>query len=905
MSSDGHHSAHLKAEAAEKARKLQAKAAGKADKLTGSQAEERQHSPELDKKTKEETDSPDAVWLHGTLKVHIIGARGLPRHRMMLSFRKNLGGCMNSCLGGTEKTVCGVRPARAYATVDLGPARRARTRIIKTTTHPQWDERFSILVADKVRGVGFTIKDANIFSSPAIGQARLPVAEIAPGKVFEGWLELVDDQGKTVQKGDVLRTPAKTGIHVKVEYIPVEKDPDWGHGLGQGELMGSVPATYFPLRKGCRLTLYNDAHQDPDWQPQIQLDNGKLYKAGGAWDDLYQAILNAKHVIYITGWSLFDKIHLRRDANEKPQDGRWTSLGEMLKQKAAEGVRVCIMIWDDKTSLNAPFLKTDGLMMVHDEDTKDFFADSKVHVRLVPRNAGGKDDSWVYYLQKGSMFTHHQKSVVMDAAPVEGVGQGSLRLIAFIGGLDLCDGRYDDRKHWLFRTLHNEHHLDYHQACIKGACIEKGGPRQPWHDIHARVEGPIVWDVLTNFTQRWKKQAGRTHQRDLLNLQKVPGLFLPARHLGITTDHQGDAGAFAGDPNDRESWCMQLFRSIDTTSAVGVPSTHSEAYAGGFSSGKGRMIEFSIQQAFVTAIRRAQRFLYIESQYFIGSAHAWLDYINGGGAINLIPVEIALKIASKIRARERFVAYILLPMWPEGFPESGSVQEVLYFQTQTIRMMYKIVADAMRDVGNTEEHPRDYLIFTTIGNREPKVEGEVEPQQKVPEGQYKLCQDSRRFMIYVHSKFCVVDDEYALVGSSNINQRSMDGARDTEICAGAFQPAYTHHTAGADAPTVKGEIYGFRMSVWEEHMNTLRPSFERPESLECVREVAALCQVNWERFNQEEICELPGHLMPYPFQVTKDGEVVAMEEHDGNFPDTTNAPVLGGPRDTLPDMLTS
>ena len=50
-----------------------------------------------------------------------------------------------------------------------------------------------------------------------------------------------------------------------------------------------------------------------------------------------------------------------------------------------------------------------------------------------------------------------------------------------------------------------------------------------------------------------------------------------------------------------------------------------------------------------------------------------------------------------------------------GLPESGSVQEVLYFQTQTIRMMYKIIADAMNDMNITDEHPRDYLIFTTIG----------------------------------------------------------------------------------------------------------------------------------------------------------------------------------------------
>lgn len=53
-------------------------------------------------------------------------------------------------------------------------------------------------------------------------------------------------------------------------------------------------------------------------------------------------------------------------------------------------------------------------------------------------------------------------------------------------------------------------------------------------------------------------------------------------------------------------------------------------------------------------------------------------------------------------------------------------------------------------------------------------------------------QRNRRFHIYVHSKLLVVDDEYALVGSANINQRSLDGARDTELLMGAYQPAATN-----------------------------------------------------------------------------------------------------------------
>jgi phospholipase D1/2 len=43
-------------------------------------------------------------------------------------------------------------------------------------------------------------------------------------------------------------------------------------------------------------------------------------------------------------------------------------------------------------------------------------------------------------------------------------------------------------------------------------------------------------------------------------------------------------------------------------------------------------------------------------------------------------MELALKIASKIRAKERFAVYVVIPMWPEGVPTSASVQEILFWQ---------------------------------------------------------------------------------------------------------------------------------------------------------------------------------------------------------------------------------
>ena len=50
------------------------------------------------------------------------------------------------------------------------------------------------------------------------------------------------------------------------------------------------------------------------------------------------------------------------------------------------------------------------------------------------------------------------------------------------------------------------------------------------------------------------------------------------------------------------------------------------------------------------------------------------------GANNLIPIEIALKITNKIKANERFSAYIVIPMWPEGNPTGAATQRILYWQ---------------------------------------------------------------------------------------------------------------------------------------------------------------------------------------------------------------------------------
>ena len=60
-----------------------------------------------------------------------------------------------------------------------------------------------------------------------------------------------------------------------------------------------------------------------------------------------------------------------------------------------------------------------------------------------------------------------------------------------------------------------------------------------------------------------------------------------------------------------------------------------------------------------------------------------LNTLLATGAENLIPIELAIKIARKIKAKERFAAYIVIPMWPEGNPTTAAMQEILYWQVDS------------------------------------------------------------------------------------------------------------------------------------------------------------------------------------------------------------------------------
>ncbi|XP_028776600.1 phospholipase D delta [Neltuma alba] len=839
------------------------------------------------------------IYLHGDLDLTIFEARNLPN---MDVFSQHFRRCVTACDTVKFHSVDDVKTRRrrriitsdSYVTVSVPQSTVARTRVIKNMPNPQWNERFSIPLAHPVEHLEFRVKDDDVFGAQVVGTVNIPAHRIASGEFIAGWFPILGSSGKP--------TKPDTALRIEMKFVAVEENLLYRRGIAADPEHKGVMQTYFPLRKGSSVRLYQDAHVPNGILPEIKLEGGEVYKHGTCWEDICYAISEAHHMVYLVGWSIYHKVRIVREPSRPLPRGGDLTLGELLKYKSEEGVRVLLLIWDDKTSHDKLFFKSAGVMQTHDEETRKFFKHSSIMCVLAPRYASSKL-SYMKQQVVGTIFTHHQKCVLVDT---QAFGNNR-KITAFLGGLDLCDGRYDTPEHRLFRDLDTIFSGDFHNPTFSAGTR---APRQPWHDLHCRIDGPAAYDVLLNFEQRWRKatkwkefgilfkKASHWHDDALLKIERISWILspsLPRSKDGSTTVPGDNPLLWVNSEDDTDNWHVQIFRSIDSGSLKGFPKRVDIAQSQNLTCAKNLIIDKSIQTGYIQAIRSAQHFIYIENQYFLGSSYAWPSY-KDAGADNLIPMELALKIASKIRAKERFAVYIVLPMWPEGDPNSAAMQEILFWQSQTMKMMYDVVARELKSMQLVDLHPQDYLNFYCLGNREEFHEENSSSNGALVSDSHKY----HRFMIYVHAKGMIVDDEYVMVGSANINQRSMAGTKDTEIVMGAYQP---HHTWFARKRHPRGQIYGYRMSLWAEHLGLLDSDFEEPESLECVRKVNSTAEENWRRYASENFSLLQGHILKYPVQVDADGKVSPLPEYEA-FVDV-GGKVMGSHFPRIPDILTT
>lgn len=770
-------------------------------------------------------------FLHGNLIINIVEARDLPD--------------TDSAFWKSSKNV-----TDAFARVRLFPfgVKLAETKVVYNSLFPVWNEEFHVLACHDADYIRVDVLDFDNYFSGGdhVGYVNIPVQRLLEeGQVFD-WFDLqCNEDGE-----------GEGAINISVRF---NNKCDDKHEKFLSE------KNYYDIRHHNKMVLYQDADT-----PQLDIfqgvsnPDGSDYVTTRCWRDTYDLIENAEKLIYIVGWSVDTSKSLLR--GEEDPDGSLSNIGQLLIRKAEEGVRVLVMIWNDRSS---GALSRGGQMGTHDEITEEFFSDTPVQVANLPRV---KDDVGIIKSEiVKAVYTHHQKFVLADA---EDSSSGLRRLVAFLGGIDLTDGRFEDCQYKLFDYA-DTHGEDFYQNCTPGATAATG-PREPWHDIHSRLEGPITLDILDNFETRWRKQAS----------DKIGSLY------EITEDEFNIDFIPEVDDTDGGHWNIQLLRSITSDSCeFDVDKLDKLTSKAGF------MLEDSIQRAYIHQIRQAEHFIYIENQYFLGSAFDWTRDQTTSSK-HTVPKEIVSRIVEKIEAGERFTVYVVIPLFPEGDPTSQASQEILYWQHATIESMYKRIGRALWQAG-LDNHPTDYLMFFAPCKSESSEQVPEDMEEPEPDTPAALCRASLRHPIYVHSKMMIVDDDFIIVGSANINQRSMAGSRDSEIAVGASQ---VDHQSDDHDGQPRGKIHTFRLALWSCLLGGYREEFKSPSSQECLDLVREISNQYQEQYISDSAEFSEVKLLSYPFTVSDEGEVESLPGWEV-FPDT-EASVFGSKTNLPPDTNT-
>ena len=174
--------------------------------------------------------------------------------------------------------------------------------------------------------------------------------------------------------------------------------------------------------------------------------------------------------------------------------------------------------------------------------------------------------------------------------------------------------------------------------------------------------------------------------------------------------------------------------------------------------------EDSVYRAYLAAIADARYYIYIENQFFVTDTR---DGCDGGQVKNQIGEAIFQRIMRAHRNHEKFRVYVMMPLLPAFEGEIGTasgvaMQAVSHWNSVSIS---KGAESLLGRLSRYIEDPSEYISFYGLRSWSKLVNGLTTE------------------LIYVHSKLLIIDDMRTIIGSSNINDRSMTGERDSEVCA--------------------------------------------------------------------------------------------------------------------------
>jgi len=147
---------------------------------------------------------------------------------------------------------------------------------------------------------------------------------------------------------------------------------------------------------------------------------------------------------------------------------------------------------------------------------------------------------------------------------------------------------------------------------------------------------------------------------------------------------------------------------------------------------------------------------------------------------------------------------MIVPLFPEGSPEVDVTQAVMYWQYRTINRDgkgSKSLFTLLRERCPKDFNLDNYITFFALFQH-GKINDKVVGSQ-----------------IYVHSKILIVDDDLMIVGSQNINDRSLLGSRDSEIALKITNDQNTEQVSFSGITrSVSKIVRNFRLALWSEHL---------------------------------------------------------------------------------------
>ena len=470
-----------------------------------------------------------------------------------------------------------------------------------------------------------------------------------------------------------------------------------------------------------------------------------------------RAINMARNVIYIHDWWLSPELYLRRPAAISQ---KWR-LDRLLQRKAREGVKIFVIIYRN----------VESAIPIDSEYTK--ISLHNLHPNIFVQRSPNQ------FKKNQLFFAHHEKLCIVDHD------------IVFLGGIDLCFGRWDCPQHpleddkptgfedggfpadpancqvFLGKDYSNPRVHDFfrlHQP-YDDMYDRKVTPRMPWHDVGMQLAGQPARDLTRHFVQRWNYlRRGRKPTRAL------PFLLPPPDSRPGEYKDMGLSGTCE----------VQILRSAAAWS-LGTYDT-----------------EVSIQNAYVKMIEDSEHFVYIENQFFVTSTQAYNTKV-----VNRIGDALVDRIIRAYQNQDDWKCFILIPLMP-GFESTVdeqpgmSVRLIVQFQYRSICRGESSIFERLRAVGID---PEDYIQFYSL-----RKWGKLHNDILVTE------------QLYIHAKIIIADDRVALIGSANINERSMLGNRDSEVAAIIRDTDMIWSTMGGKPYQVSRFAHTLRMRLMREHL---------------------------------------------------------------------------------------